>query len=74
MPEEKLIIVEADATNAEGFRVDDIKAIDYGERSSGVGTVQILKITMADGTVRSFSGADAITIYATLKAAYGVVA
>ena len=45
MAEEKLIITEADATNATGFRIDDIQELTYEERvSGGVGTVQILTL------------------------------
>ncbi|KKN64513.1 hypothetical protein LCGC14_0491260 [marine sediment metagenome] len=66
MAEEKLIITEEDANNAVGFRIDDIKEFDYELRQSGGGTTQLLVLTLADRTV-TFSGAEATTVYATIK-------
>ncbi len=67
MPEEKLIIIEADPLNAEGFRVDDIQELVYETRTSGPGTVQILTLYLADEVILRFSGADAIAAYALIQ-------
>jgi len=66
--EEKLIIVEEDATNAVGFRIDDINDLTYEERQSGgLGTIQLLNLELGSGKRVSFRGAEAVTVYATIK-------
>ena len=68
MAEEKLIVVEEDATNAVGFRIDDIDDLTYEERQSGgLGTIQILNLELGGGERISFRGAEAVTVYATIK-------
>jgi hypothetical protein len=67
MAEEKLILIEADATNAVGFHVDEIKSLDYEERQSGVGTVQLLRIVLKSGKKLTYNDAEATTVYTTIK-------
>jgi hypothetical protein len=67
MAEEKLILVEADATNAVGFLVDDIEDLVYEERQSGPGTVQILSLELTENRSVKFTGAEATTVYTTIK-------
>lgn len=66
MAEEKLIVIEEDATNAIGFLIDDIQELEYEQRSSGVGTVQVLTLKLSNRTV-ILSGTEATTVYAAIK-------